>query len=66
MVYNNKNGRKEERTMYVVNALGHDRYTDSLTGRCTICDLITVTDCRCGRCLDLNPYSVRDAFGNLI
>jgi len=39
----------------VVNARGHERFTDPQTERCNICDELTATECRCGRCLDLNP-----------
>lgn len=48
------------------NTRGHLRTTETLTGRCTICDLPTVTECECGRCLDLFPFNETDSFGNLI
>ena len=40
----------------VTNTRGHRRYTETLTGRCTICDMPTATECACGRCLDLEPW----------
>jgi len=40
----------------VTNTRGHRRYTEALTGRCTICDLPTATVCACGRCLDMEPW----------
>ena len=41
----------------VVNARGHERFTDPQTGRCNICDQLTATECVCGRCLDLHPIN---------
>ena len=40
----------------VTNTRGYRRYTEALTGRCTICDLPTATECACGRCLDMEPW----------
>lgn len=40
----------------VTNTRGHRRYTETLTGRCTICDMLTATECACGRCLDMEPW----------
>ena len=40
----------------VTNTRGHRRYTETLTGRCTICDMPTATECACGRCLDMEPW----------
>ena len=42
-------------THTATNTRGHHRTTETLTGRCTICDMLTVTECACGRCLDLHP-----------
>ena len=41
----------------VTNTRGHRRYTETLTGRCTICDMPTATECACGRCLDMEPMA---------
>ena len=53
-------------TYTATNTVGNLRTTETLTGRCTICDLPTVTECACGRCLDMFPFNQTDSFGNLI
>ena len=47
-------------THIATNTRGHDRTTETLTGRCTICDMLTVTECACGRCLDMHPFNDDD------
>ena len=43
-------------THIVKNTRGHRRTTETLTGRCTICDELTATARGCGRCLDVEPW----------
>ena len=48
-------------THIATNTRGFYRYTETLTGRCTICDTLTATECVCGRCLDMpHPHSDDD------
>jgi hypothetical protein len=43
-------------TQIRINRKGHRRYTEVYTGRCTICNQLTTTECECGRCMDLEPW----------